>query len=336
MNDDARIGRRGLAAVALTTAAALAIALAPGSSSAGGQTKPKRKPKPVSNLVIAAIAIKQLPGEPPYITLDENSRGPGFEISVTTKNFGKAVGTTDTDLKLENNGAVIWHGRAHVAKLGSGDTQRHTWTIDNLKADPGFVEPVAIADATGKVDETNEHNVKSAPVIPVVPRDWKVDTFRTAVNPGGGVDETTQASSGFYYRLSRFDEAAKQFVYQAYGQVAASADFTGGGCAGHGQAQATQNPWPGSDSELVIKGNLSAYSAGVRTQDQPKYSFNTVCNGVSVPMQAGWDDLVTWVGTHSFPEMKFDATILQGEGTAVTPVGPATYTWDFVARISGV
>jgi hypothetical protein len=88
---------------------------------------------------------------------------PGFSISVTTKSYVKAVGPTKTDLKLEVNGRVIFHGRASVEKLGYRDSQRHTWTIAHLKADPGFLEPVAIADATDAVHELNEHNLKAAP-----------------------------------------------------------------------------------------------------------------------------------------------------------------------------
>jgi len=60
-----------------------------------------------------------------------------------------------------------------------------------------------------------------------------------------------------------------------------------------------------------------------------------VRHGPVPAQQAGFADLVTWVDTHSFPPIKYDETTLEGEGTAATPVGPTTFTWHFVARLSG-
>ena len=327
------IARRGVAALLVMGVAALllVVALVPSSAAKG-----KKKPSPF-DLTITKIDVTQLPGQPPYIALNENSRAPAFKITVTVRNYGKAVGPTQLDLKLELNGSVIWSGVSTVGKLTYRDGEDHFWEIKHLKLDPGLLEVVAKADATDVVkNERNErNNLKTAPLIPVVPRDWKVDTFRTTINQGGGVTQTTQTMNGFYYHLSHFDESSKWFVYEAYGSVMATADFVGGGCAGHGSAQATERPWPGSDSELVIKSNLSGYSAGVDTHGEPPFQYSVSCGPAEFPQQAGYHNLVTWVGTHSFPAMKFDTTTLDGSGMANTPVGPADFTWHFVARLSG-
>lgn len=311
----------------------LVLALAP-AAAAKGRKKTKVSPY---DLVIRKIEIKELPGNPPYVALDEKSRAPGFRIAVTTMNFGRKVGQTATDLTLESNGKVVFHGRAKLRPLGYRDSQRVTWVIQNLRAEPGYLVPYAKADATSLLDEKDEHNnLKSAPIIPVVPRQWKVDTFREIANTNGGVTETTQTANGLYFRLSRFDETEKDFVYQPYGQINSSADFVGAGCSGHGSAQATQTPWPGIGDELVVTGHLSAYSASVRTDGQPPFMFSLNCpGGVTFPQQGSWINLQTLTSDSSAARMNFDDRILEGDTTKETPVGPTRFTWHFVARISG-
>lgn len=327
--------RRALAALAPVAAL---VAASPSFLPAGGAaaaTHTASRP----DLVITSIAVKELPGTPPYIVVDEETRAPGFVVTVVTKNVGKAAaGQSVTELKLQENGKTLWGKQATVGKLTPGMFRTSTFVVDDLKADPGMLHAVATADATKKIPESVEtNNTRTRRPIPVIPRDWKVITFRTTVNPGGGVSAATQTANGFYYRFSRFDPASKWFVYKAYGQVNDKADFVGGGCAGHGTAHDTKNPWPGSDSELVIKGDLSEYSAGVDTTGEPTEHFTIDCpGGGHVPMTYGWLSLVTWVGTHSFPSMKPDDIILEGDGSAATPAGPAKYTWVFNARVSGI
>jgi len=108
------------------------------------------------------------------------------------------------------------------------------------------------------------------------------------------------------------------------------------GCEGHGSGQATETPWPGSGSELVIKGNLSAIPPVRRRTGAADPVLRFVPRRF-VSSAVPYDDLVTWVGDHSFPAMKHDATTLdgEGEGEANTPAGPADFTWHFVARLSG-
>jgi hypothetical protein len=73
----------------------------------------------------------------------------------------------------------------------------------------------------------------------------------------------------------------------------------------------------------------------VQTKAGPPIQYNVMCGTVPFPQQAGYADLVTWVGTHSFPAMQHDQTTLDGDGKAQTPVGPTNFTWHFVARLSG-
>jgi hypothetical protein len=212
-----------------------------------------------------------------------------------------------------------------------------TFVVDDLKADPGMLVAVATADFTRKIHESKEgNNVKSRRPIPVIPRDWNVSVFQTSVNSGGGVTSTTWTGNGFYYRFSRFDEVKKWFVYKAYGRVNDKAAFDAGGCTGHGSDHDSNDPWPGSDSELTIKGDLSEYSAGVDVRSEPAVKFTVTCQGgVQMPEAFSWTALFTYTKTRSFPSMSPEDTTLQGEAATTTPLGPAQLAWTFKHRVSG-
>jgi CARDB len=322
--------RRALAA--LLPAAALVFApsaLLPASAAAQATPRP--------DLIITMIVVKKLPGPPPYIVVDEATRAPGFEVKVVTKNVGdETAGQSVTDLKLEEDGETLWGKLDTVGRLTPGMYRTSTYVVDDLKANPGLLHAVATADFTMKIRESNEkNNTKTRkPPIPVIPRDWKVTTFRATLNPGGGVSITTQAASGFNYRFSRFDDSRKAFVYKAYGQINDKSDFVGGGCVGHGSTHDSQDPWPG---ELDIMDDLSKYTARVDTHSEPALTYTVTCTGnVQFTETWGWVNLLTWTGAHSFPSMKPDDITLSGEGDAATPAGPIKFTWDFVARVSGV
>lgn len=328
--------RRALAAlVPVAAVAAASTAFLPLSEAAATQAAAK------PDLVVTIITVQELPGKPPYIVVDEQTRAQRFTVKVVTKNVGNATaGKSVTQLKLEEDGKSVWEKQETVGRLTPGMYRTSTFVVDDLKADPGLLHAVATADFTKQIAESSEtNNTKTKrPAIPVIPREWKVITFRTTVNnPGGGLSTTTQTADGFYYLFSHLDEKSKWFVYKSYGRVNAKQDLVGGGCVGHGSAHDTNNPWPGSDSELVVRGDLSAYSAGVDTSSEPPAHYTVTCTGgAQFPMTFGYLSLVTWVGTHSFPSMKPDDITLQGEGKATTPAGPAKYTWVFNARVSGV
>jgi hypothetical protein len=76
---------------ALPVLAVVAIAVPVGSASAKG--KPKPRPNG-ADLVIKSIQVRELPGVPPYIAVDEADRAPSFVINVVTKNVGKRKAST--------------------------------------------------------------------------------------------------------------------------------------------------------------------------------------------------------------------------------------------------
>lgn len=325
--------RRAIAALVPVTALAAA---SPGFlplSGAAAATQASRKP----DLVITIITVNGLPGNPPYIVVDEQTRAPGFVVKAVTKNVGNATaGKSVTCLKLIKDGKTLSEKTQTVGRLTPGMFRTATFVVDDLKADPGFLHIEATADCTKKIPESNEtNNTKTRKPIAVIPREWKVIDFKTRVSEPG-LSTTTLAAGGFYYLFSRFDENSKWFVYKSYGRLNDQQDLVGAGCAGHGKTHDTNNPWPGTDSELVIRGDLSEYSAGVDTSGEPPGHYTVTCQGgAQFPETFGWLSLVTWVGTHSFPSMKPDDITLDGEGNADTPAGPAKYTWVFNARVSG-
>ena len=315
---------------ALAAVLAIALVVVP-SAEAKGKKKGSH-----FDLKVTQIVVKQVPGTPKYLLLDESGNTQAFAITVKTFNYGAKVGPTHTDLKLELNGKVIWHGRAHVPALGYRDSIKHTWEIKSLHADPGLLEPVAFADATKKIDERSEsNNTTAAPVISVIPRDWNVSAFQTNVDVGNGLTGGTHTDNGFYFRFSRLDESAKTFDYTGWGTIKSNASYSVAGCSGQGSDTATQTPWQGSDDGLSIKANLSQYSAGITTQALPPYMFQVNCGSASFPQQGTWANLVTWKDTYSWIPMKFSDTTLSDSGEANTPQGHATYAWTFIARLSG-
>jgi len=296
------------------------------------------------DLSITRIAIKELPGTPPYITLDESSRAPGFVVKVSVQNNGrKESGKSVVALELKEKNTVKWSKDEFIdpmaPKKPRSKPRTVTFVVNNLKADLGFL--TATATVKWALTKTRQRqDSDSAPPIPVIAREWNVGYFHARVNVGGiGPSSDTYGELTLTYRFSRFDEAQEEFVYNAYGQVTNQARYDAGGCSGSGSANATQNPWPGpaAESELLIKANLTQYSAGVVTSNQPPVVFNASCpalNNVSIPEQVPWEDLVTFTGSGP-PSMTPDQTTLTDQGTKQSPVGEVKFLWNFVARLSG-
>jgi hypothetical protein len=307
--------------LAVAVLPALALALLPSTAAAAH-----------ARVVVTKIVVKQLPGPPPYIVLDESSTAmTGFVVEVTVQNTGTVKShRTVTDLLLEQRGRTKWAKTASVRPLQPGHKHKSKFTIDNVKLDPGFVLPVATADVRHGGHMRRGHQ------MPVVPRDWNVSAFQTNVSLPSGVSGATQTTNGFYYRLTRFD--GSEFLYSGYGQIQTVANFSQGSCTGHGSDTKTHSPWPGgSDSELAVKANLSQYSAGIVTDTETPLTFTVTCSPTtSFPLQEPWVNLVTWENDHSWITMQPYQISLDGDGKATIAVGKATYHWVLHARISGV
>jgi len=295
-----------------------------------------------ADLAITHIAISELPGSPPYITLDESARAPGFVVKVSVRNNGSAAsGQSVVALKLEEKGKQKWFKDEFIGpQAPRSQPMIVKFAVDNLKADLGFL--TATATAKWALNKTHvRQDSDSAKPIPVIARDWTVGYFHTRVNQGGdGPSSDTSAELKLTYHFSRFDESQQEFVYQANGQVTDQARYNGGGCSAQGSANATQSPWPGpgTESELIIKSSLTQYLAGVVTSTQPPITLNVTCpgaGGFGFPVQVPWEDLLTFTGSKGLPSMTPDQTTLTDEGTKRTPVGDIKFLWNFVARLSG-
>jgi hypothetical protein len=326
--------KRSLAAA--IPVAVLAVASSP--AAARARKAPAKAPEPV--LAIKKIQVKELPGTPPYILVDEATRASGFVVDVSVKNEGKAEsGKSVVELKLEQKGRVIWRDDAFIpAQKPGAKPETVAIPVSGLKAQLGFLKPiVTVKWAVSKTVERAESKSVDPP-IPVVAREWKVNGFSTYVNFGGqGPSDDTFTGSGFVFHFSRFDESQQEFVYTADGQIQEKAFFDGGGCSGQGSTSQTQPSWPQSD--LRIKANLTQYSASIQTRSQPPVTFTITCpalNNYSYQSSEGWNDLATFTGARAPASMSPDATTLSDEASTTTPVGPVKFSWDFTARVSGV
>lgn len=294
------------------------------------------------DLTIQAIGFEKLPGTPPYVVVNESGRAAEFVVTVPVKNVGNAEsGKSVVAVTLEEKDGAKWSDDAFIDPLPAHMRKPKVvrFKVVSLRADPGFLTATATVHwAISKTRKRKESD--SAPPIPVIPHDWKVSYFHSTLNQGSsGVIDDTYAELKLMYSFDRFDGASKDFVYTAAGQVTNHAQYNGGGCSGDKSTDATQDLWPGEESELLISGKLNWYSAGIVTKDQPPLVLTVTCptlNNYSFPFSVPWLDLVTFVGNGKPPAMSSDATTLTGEGTKQTPGGPLKFTWSFVARLSGV
>jgi hypothetical protein len=283
-----------------------------------------------------------VPGRPLYLTLDESSHASGFVVWVSIRNTGGSrSGKSVVALKLEEKGQQKWFKDEFINPMPPTPRRAKPklvkFVVDNLDADPGFLTATATVKwATNATHQKTDSD--SAKPIDVIARDWKVSYFHTRVNSGGvGPSTDTYAENNLTYRFSRLDESAQEFVYKAYGQVTNVASYSAGTCSGRATANKTQNPWPGDGSELRISTKLTSYSAGVQTKSQPPLMFTAECpgTGFGIPVQLGWEDLVTFTGSNGPPAMTPDQTSLTDEASQQSPVGEVKYLWNFNARLSG-
>jgi hypothetical protein len=318
-----------------------------GPLAAPAAAKGKRQPgTPV--LAITKIAIKELPGDPPYILLDESSRAPAFSVAVSVENDGgRPSGKSVVAVTLEEKGKRKFFDDKFIDPL-SPKTRKSkpkvvTLEVNNLQADLGFLKATATVKWSPSAKHPDRvHTVsESAPPIPVVAKDWNVSSFHTSVNVGGdGPSSDTNADGTLQYRFLRFDESEQAFIYRAWGQVTVQGRYNAGGCSGSGSANDTQSPWPGpgTESELAIKHTLTQYSAGVVTKTEKPVTFNATCPALgnfSMPVTVPWENLETFTGSGGLPAMTPDQTTLTDEGSKPSPVGDVKFQWTFNARLSG-
>jgi hypothetical protein len=290
------------------------------------------------DLVIDSVGLKGQAADHAFITLDESSHASGFVVTVALHNAGREKSARSVAaVRLEEKGRRIGFNDAFIEPLRPGRKQTTvSIPVDDLKAEPGFVTAVvSIKWAITKTRQREES--ESLKPIPVIARDWTVSYFHTTLNAGGpGLSIDTFAELQLMFRFSRLDEAKEQFVYVPVGQITDRSSYAAGGCSGSGSRDMTLTPWP--DSYLLIKADLTRYSAGIDTSQQPPVSFNATCptlGNFSIPVQAPWNSLATFTGKGAL-SMRPEQTTLTDEGSKMTPAGELKFTWSFVARLSGV
>lgn len=314
------------------------VALALGVSSAAAAMASASAPK----LQVTKVTLQDLPGKPPYIVLDESSRASGFVVWVSVRNFGGSKsGKSVVALALEEKGKRKWFDDQFINPMPPNKPRSKPklvkFVVDNLQADPGFLTATATVKWATSATHTSTDSDSAKPVA-VIARDWNISYFHTKVNENGvGPSTDTYAEGKLMYRFSRLDESAREFVYKAYGQITNMASYSAGTCSGRATASMTQNPWPGTESELTIKSSLTSYSAGVVTKSQPPLTFTAMCagTGFGIPVQLGWENLETFTGGNAPPSMTPDQTTLTDEASKQTPVGVVKFLWAFNARLSG-
>lgn len=290
------------------------------------------------DLVIDSVGIKGQPANHAFITLDESSHASGFEVTVSLHNEGREKSAKSVAaVRLEQKGRQIGFKDTFIEPVRPGRRQTTvSIPVDDLKAEPGFVTAiVSIKWAITKTRQREES--ESLKPIPVIARDWTVSYFHTTLNAGGpGLSSDTFGELKLMFRFSRLDDAREQFVYVPVGQITTRASYDAGGCSGSGSRDMTLTPWP--DSYLLIKADLTRYSAGIDTSKQPAVTFSATCPSLgnfSIPVQAPWSSLATFTGKGAL-SMRPEQTALTDEGSKMTPAGELKFTWSFIARLSGV
>ena len=70
------------------------------------------------------------------------------------------------------------------------------------------------------MNRTVRNDELTSPEIPVIARQWKVDTWTThVVTAVAGEDDTNEAQGGMIFHFSRYDAAGGRFLYSVIGAV---------------------------------------------------------------------------------------------------------------------
>jgi hypothetical protein len=310
------------------------------------------------DLVVTKIAIKQLPGDPPYVIEDTAGHTPGFVVRVTIKNVGRATAKRSrTKLEFTTLGGAPVRGMSDPApKLKPHASHTHVFKVDlsETRHPPlGLLKTIAMADGAETVHEVREHNnTAQAAHLPVIAQQWKVLDFMTTQDLNGstlpGSLATTftktclQVDCGrfFVFRFSTFDEAAKDFMYLPDGTIRGGWDYvyTPLRCTGHAAEAGGPRTWPG---HLAIDDALDSYEGEIDVPDvaAPPARGQIACAGSpqTIPVEWGFQNLLTFVGEKQRPRMPApSATKLTGNTERQTiGTNKTRWQWTFQADVPG-
>jgi hypothetical protein len=312
---------RGTVAAVLVAVSALAI---PAQATAA---KKKHGPKPDLKVTV----LKANLGSPPYVVVGTDGVPETFEIQVTTKNQGRAEAPPSvTDLFIRDS-----HGRDHEHLLSIPRLKPHarsdrTVVVTNLTVPLGFAQIGAEADHRHHVDESDENNnLAKGERFAVVAKQWNASDFESIVKLPMSTD-TTKAAPDLRFVLSRYDHSAEVWVYKVYGRLLSVQSESAFPCSYSGSNSASRNPW--ADSFLNISGDLGGYDAVVKASVLPKYPIPVKCFYITAPpFQAGFQDLLTFVGYRRQPTMTDKDTRLFDSVTDNEV--HTTFKWDFRAAV---
>ncbi len=289
--------------------------------------KPKHGPRPDLKVTV----LKANLGNPPYVVVGTDGKPETFEIQVTTKNQGRAEAPPSvTDLFIRDS-----HGRDHehllsIPRLKPNGRSDRTVVVTNLTVPLGFARIGADADHRHHVDESDENNnLAKGERFAVVAKQWNVSDFESIVKLPMSSD-TTKAAPDLRFVLSRYDHSAEVWVYKVYGRVLSVQSESSFPCSYSGSNSASRNPW--ADSYLNLESDLGAYDVVVKASVLPKYPIPVKCFYITAPpFQAGFQDLLTFVGYRRQPTMSDKDTRVFDSVTDNEL--KTTFKWDFRAAI---
>jgi hypothetical protein len=320
--------RARLIAVALVAASALVAAPA-----AGAKAPKRHTPRP--DLIIRKITVGGLPTNP-YVVIEPDGSVAHFTITVTTANIGDApAAKSSTNVKVERPGKVFGHARFDVPRLLPGHFARQTLNADDLDFKLGHFFVRAEANyILREIDESNVRNDElTSPEIPVIARQWKVDSWSThVVTTVAGQDDTNEAQGGTLFHFSRYDAAGGRFLYSVIGTLTETVNVTQEGCTITGDMSATHNPWTPPASSLSISYALTSYEGVIDASSEPPFTVTAACGDGDREIQAHWDNLTTTEATTPRQSMSDAARSISGNGT-VGSIIQVTNAWHFHADI---
>jgi hypothetical protein len=320
--------RTRLIAVAVVTASALVAA-----PTAGAKAPRRHTPRP--DLIIRKITVDGLPTHP-YVVIEPDGSVADFTITVTTANIGDApAAKSSTNVKVERPGKVI--GRVHydVPRLLPGHFARQTVHVNDVNFTLGHFFVRAQANYIPR--EIRESDVRNdeltTPEIPVIARQWKVDTWSThVVTAVAGEDNTNEAQDGMLFHFSRYDAAGGRFLYSVIGALTETVKVTQVGCTITGDMTATHDPWTPPASSLSISYALTSYEGVIDAVSEPPFTVIAACAQGDQEIQARWDNLTTTESIAPRQSMPDTARSISGHGT-IGSIIVVTNAWQFHADI---
>jgi hypothetical protein len=316
------------------TVAALVMSSALIAAPAAGAKAPKRHtPRP--DLIIRKITVDGLPSSP-YVVIEPDGSVGHFTITVTTANIGDApAAKSSTNVEVERPGKVFGHAHFDVPRLLPGHFARQTLHANDLDLKLGHFFVRAQANyILREIDESNIRNDElTSPEIPVIARQWKVDTWSThVVTTIAGQDDTNEAQGGMLFHFSRYDPVGGRFLYSVIGTLTETVKVTQVGCTITGDMSATHDPWTPPASSLSISYALTSYEGVIDASSEPPFTVTAACPGGDREVPVRWDDLVTTKGSSPRQPMSDTDPTMSGHGTFGSII-EVTNAWQFHADI---